>query len=226
MKSVQLTFHLADGERELEFLREYLTPAWERFQAHEAFDCGWFWRFEGARERGPVELEDGTTVEDGGVIVVLNGEPTPEPIFEDERDRWSALEDQGVIDGWESTWFHPEYENAREKARRNFGPVGGDRAYRMRPLASRFSLELLAEFDGRLPAVGTETADDPVPIGYWALIHFLAKQYGYGWDEEIDACTKAIENRLRSLSTFHGEDVARERLEDVLGNLEAVDLEI
>lgn len=225
MRSAQATFHLDGPERELEFLRTYMVPAWDRFRAHEAFDCGWFWRFGNAGRHGPVELEGGTTFEDGGVILVLNGSPTPEPLVEQERSRWDDLESRGVLDRWNSQWFHPEYETAREKAVENFGPVGGDWAYRMRPMVSRFTLDLLVEFQEVLPAVGEETEDNPVPVGFWALIHFLMKQHGYDWYDEIDACTKAIENRLRSLAAFHGSDAAREELETVLAALEQVDIE-
>jgi len=223
MRSVQVTFDLADRAAERTFLETYMVDAWERFETHDAFDRAWFWRFGNTSDHGPVELEDGTTLEGGGVILVLNGDPTPEPVLEAERSRWSDLEADSTLDGWEITWFHPEYENAREKALENLGEVGGDRAYRLRPLASRMTLSVLEEFDDRLPAVGEPSEGDPLPVGYWTTIHFLMKQFGYDWYDEIEACTRAIENRLRSLAAFHGDAAAREAKADALTDLRGFD---
>lgn len=203
-----------------------MVSAWDRFQAHESLDRGWFWRFGNTSDHGSVELEGGTTLEGGGVILVLNGDPTPEPLLTEEQSHWNDLEPRDVIADWDIQWFDPQYENAREKSIQNFGEVGGDRAYRLRPLASRLTLDVLSEFDERLPAVGEDSPDEPVPVGYWAGIHYLMKQQGYDWYDEIDACVKAIENRLRSLAQFHGEDVAQQELDTVLNELNGVDLGI
>lgn len=223
MRSIQVTFGLPDRESERAFLSAYMVPAWERFRAHEAFDRGWFWRFGAASRHGPIELEGGTTVEDGGVILVLNGDPTPRPLVDAERPRWAELEAEGAIQGWDVQTFHPEYENARAKAIEKFGEVGGDRTYRLRPIAARATLDLVDEFDRDLPAVGTASAENPIPVGFWAVIHYLMKQGGYDWYDEIDACAEAIGNRLRSLARFHGEDAAREARDAVIDELEGVE---
>lgn len=101
MRSAQVTFDLNDLESERTFLQTYMVPAWDRFHVHESFDCGWFWRFGTTShyEYEPIELEDGTRVDDGGVILVINGEPTPKPLLEQERQAWTELERNGVIDG-------------------------------------------------------------------------------------------------------------------------------
>jgi hypothetical protein len=219
MRSAQVTFDLTDREAERSFLESYMIDAWDRFRTHDEFDRAWFWRFGNTSEHGAVELEGGTTLEGGGVVLVLNGDPTPEPVLDAERSRWNDLESEGRIEGWDVTWFHPEYENAREKATENFGAVGGDRAYRLRPLASRMTLSVLEEFDERLPAVGKPSEEDPVPVGYWTTIHFLMKQSGYDWYDEIEACTRAIQNRLTSLAAFHGDEAARDAKADALAEL-------
>lgn len=223
MRSAQVTFDLADRAAERTFLETYMIDAWNRFQASEAFDRGWFWRFGNTSDHGPVELEGGNTLEGGGVILVLNGEPSPEPVLDAERSRWHDLEADGPLDGFDVTWFHPEYENARQKAIENFGEIGGDRAYRLRPLASRTTLDVLEEFDDRLPAVGESSEHDPLPVGYWTTIHFLMKQSGYDWYDEIEACTRAIENRLSSLAVFHGDDAARDAHQTALDDLRGVE---
>lgn len=224
MRSAQVTFDLDDCDAERSFLETYMVDAWDRFRAQDAFDRGWFWRFGNTSDHGAVELEDGTTLEGGGVILVLNGEPTPEPVLAAERSRWRDLVADGVLDDWDVTWFHPEYENAREKAVENFGEVGGERAYRLRPHASQMTLRVLEEFDERLPAVGTASEDDPLPVGYWTTIHFLMKQSGHDWYDEIAACRRAIENRLESLAAFHGEAAALEAHADLLDDLRSYDV--
>lgn len=225
MESIQVTFDLADRPAERAFLRAYMIGAWERFDSHEGFDRAWFWCFGSTGEHGQIELEGGATVEGGGVILVLNGTASLDSLVESERPRWQELRSDGPLDGWDVTSFDPAYDSARGKSVENFGTVGGDRAFRLRPLASNLTLDVLEEFDDDLPAVGSTTDENPVPVGYWAMIHYLMKQGGYDWYDEIDACTKAIENRLRSLAVFHGEEVARDALDDTLAELRGVDLD-
>lgn len=225
MRSVSVSFDLDDVESERAFLETYMMAAWDRFQAHEALDCAWFWRYGNTSQHGTVQLEGGETLEGGGVILVVNGDPTPEPIVDAEKPRWKSLEDDGVLRGWDTNWFRPEYENARAKAVENFGPVGGEWAYRMRPLVSRFTLDVVAEFDERLPPVGDRTDANPLPVGFWATIHFTMKQHGYDWYDETEACVKAIENRLQSLAAFHGVEAARDQLDALLADLEAVEVD-
>lgn len=224
MRSFQVTFDLPDAASERPFLRTYMVPAWERFEARDCFDCGWFWPFGDVD--GPVELDSGLVVDDGGVVLVVNGDPTPEPLVESERPRWDDLEERGVIRGRDEQWFDPEYEHARAKAVENFGEVGGDRAYRLRPLVARLTLDTLAAFDERPPAVGEATGDNPRPIGFWATIHYLMKQQGFDWQDEVDACTKAIRNRLRSLAHFEGDAAAREELAAVRADLADAEREL
>lgn len=223
MESIQVTFDLADREHERSFLQQYMGEAWDRFDEHETFDRGWFWCFGSAGEHGTVELEDGTSLEGGGVVLVLNGESL-DPLVEAERPYWRDLRSDGILDAWDVKSFEPAYDDARRKSIENFGRVGGERAYRIRPLASRLTLDVLEEFDEDLPAVGTESDENPVPVGYWTMIHYLMKQGGYDWYEEIDACVKAIENRLRSLAAFHGEETAQEALETALADLRDADV--
>lgn len=227
MRSSQVTFFLPDSGHEMRFLREYMVPAWERLNDHEAFESGWFWPAgdfashetpELSRERHDLEQ-----LEQGQIILVVNGDP--EPIIETEQERWQAYREEGLLTDWETRSFDPEYRNVREKMHEKYGEVGGDRAYILRSIAADVTVDCLANTDSRLPAVGESSEDDPVPIGFWAMIHFLMKQQGYDWYQEIDACTMAIKNRLRSLATFHGEATAREELESVLDSIESVDLD-
>lgn len=219
MRSTQVTFSMA-RERERQFLEEYMVDAWNRFEAHGSVDSAWFWRFGQTSRHDPVELEDGTVLDGGGVILVVNGDPDPSPAIDAEREYWEALESEGLLDTWETKGFRPAYENARQKMIENFGQRGGELAYKLRPLATRTTLGLLETFDEDLPAVGEATDDNPLPVGDWVLIHFLMKQSGHDWYEEIDACRRAIRNRLRSLAEFHGATEARRELDTVIEELE------
>lgn len=221
MQSTQVTFGMA-REREREFLRTYMVDAWDRLEASDHVESAWFWRFGQTSRHDPIELEDGTVLDGGGVILVVNGDPDPAPAIEDERERWQALADGDLLDTWEVKGFRPDYDNARAKMIENFGQEGGALAYRLRPLATRTTLGLLETFDEDLPAVGEATEDNPLPVGEWVLIHYLMKQNGHDWYEEIDACRRAIRNRLRSLSEFHGEEAARDELETVIEELEGL----
>lgn len=211
------------SERERPFLREYLTAAWDRFEAHDDVHSAWFWRFGNVVRHEPVELAGGTTTDGGGVVLVVNGDPDPTAAIDAERRRWEPLREDGLLDSWEVTpWGDGPYQNAREKMRDNFGDRGGDLAFRLRPVIAGTTVELLAEFEEDLPAVGEPTDDNPTPVGDWVLIHYLLKQNGHDWYDEVDACRKAIENRLRSLEAFYDTETAREELERVIADLEAL----
>jgi len=107
----------------------------------------------------------------------------------------------------------------------NFGEAGGDLAYRLRSIAARTTVELLREFDEDRPAVGKATPANPHPIGDWVLIHYLLKQNGHDWYDEIDACRRAITNRIRSLASFHDAATARAALEETIVELERFEAE-
>lgn len=228
MQSTQITFDLPDSEAEMAFLREYMVPAWDRFRDSDAFESGWFWPAgEFATHDTPElsrETHDLERLQQGQIVFVVNGDP--DRIIEREQDRWEQYKDEGLLDGWETRSFQPEYRNVREKMHEKYGQAGGDRAYRLRSIAADFTIECLAATDSRLPAVGESTDADPVPVGFWVMIHYLMKQQGYDWYSEIDACTKSIENRLRSLATFHGEAAAQEELDAVIDRLESVELDV
>lgn len=221
MRSTQVTFRMA-LEREREFLREYLTDAWDRFDASEAVESAYFWRFGNvARHDPPAELSEGVRMDDGGVVLVVNGDPDPAPAVEAERERWERLREEGLLASWTvEPWADGPYPNAREKMVDNFGTVGGDRSFRLRPIVARTTIDLLREFEEDLPAVGEATAENPTPVGDWVLIHYLMKQNGHDWFDEIDACRKAMENRARSLAAFYDDATALAALEEAIADLE------
>lgn len=74
--------------------------------------------------------------------------------------------------------------------------------------------------------MGEPTDENPVPVGFWAMTHFPIKPQGYDWYQEIDACTKSIRNRARSLAAFTSEDEARDVLDDAIEDLKAAKAEL
>ncbi len=47
----------------------------------------------------------------------------------------------------------------------------------------------------------------------WSLVHALFVQCGYNWYDETDACLRAMQNRLKSIAHYRGEDAARAEYE-------------
>lgn len=228
VETSQVTFDLPETESEVTFLQEYMVPAWDRFEASEDFESGWFWRAGNFARHDLADLSredhDLERLEPGMITFVVNGDPGS--VIETEREYWREFEAEGLLEGWETRSFQPTYRNAREKMHEKYGREGGDRVYLLRGLAAELTVDLLAAFDEPLPAVGEPTDDDPVPVGFWAMNHFLMKPQGYDWYEEIDACTKSIRNRARSLAAFTSEADARDALDDAIGDLEAVKEEL
>lgn len=228
MQSTQVTFQLAGTEDEWPFLRTYLVSAWERFENSDAFESGWFWPAGNFAQHDTEKLRrekhDLEQLERGQVILVLNGDP--ERLIESERSRWEALQTDGPLTGYECRSFDPAYQNARDKMQEKYGDVGGERVYKLRCLVADFTIDYLDRFESQLPAIGTETEENPAPVGFWSLIHFMMKQQGYDWDDEIAACAKDIENRLQSLALFRGEEAAQEKRTAVLERLENTDIDV
>jgi len=220
VQSTQATFRM-DSAYERAFCAEYLPGAWDRLHAHDGVDSAWFWRFGNVVDREPVELAGGAVTDGGGVILVVNGDD-PDAALAAERDRWDELAATPRLDRVETKQFSEGgYESAREKMVDSFGPVGGERLFRLRPTACETTLATLTAFDEQLPAVPEPTEEDPSGIGVWSLLHLVCKQHGLDWDDEIDACGKAIENRAASLAAFYDEATAREALDEAIAELEA-----
>jgi len=71
MATVQVTFEMSDMEDEAWFIRQYLCSAWDRFEAMDAFEKGWFWR-HGRYSRHDVDYFDG-----GRILLMIDGDPMP-----------------------------------------------------------------------------------------------------------------------------------------------------
>lgn len=214
MSGIAVQFAIDDPADERWFLCEYLAGAWPRFESLGSFDGGWFWQFGPFTRRGVSEFD--------GEEVVVVAEADADELLESERDRWHDLEDEGRIESWNVRRYGEEgYDSVLNEQRDRYGETGGERIRDLKFATAPMSLELLSTFGGELPAVGESTPDNETPVGFWTLIHVAMVQNGYVWGEEIDACEKAIENRIRSLVHYDREAEAERRLDETIADLEA-----
>lgn len=110
------------------------------------------------------------------------------------------------------------------QAQKHWGEVGGEREYRLKPLAARLSLAYLREFDEPLPAVEETGEENRSAAGYWALFHYLCIQSGYDWYEETNMYLRGLRNRIKSIAHYRGTAAARkeyERIHEAVAAMEA-----
>lgn len=214
MSTVQVTFRMKDTAGEASFIREYLVPAWERFEAMAAFEKGWFWR-NGHYGRHEIDFFEG-----GRILLMIDGDP--EPVVAQERDRWDSLVESGEIESWSTLPFEEiGYEDVYAKAVDTVGEEGADLFMKLKPLLTRTSLDLYDTVDDQIPVVGEKHERNPKGIGFWVVINTLMKQNGYDWYDEIDGCTKATKNRLKSMTAYKGEEAAQQKLQQTIAELQA-----
>jgi hypothetical protein len=215
MSGAGIHFRFASPDDEDDFLREYLADAWERYLASDYWESGWFWAY---RQFASYDVSP-----DGG-LVVLVFEGIPEELVAAESDRWESFDG---LDSWELRRYDdpgddvdddvPDdgFESLLAQQRDAKGEVGGEREYRLKPLASRFSLAYLREFEEPLPAVDDLGEGNPAGVGFWALFHYLCIQSGYDWYEETDMYLRGLRNRVKSVATYRDETAAREEYERI-----------
>jgi hypothetical protein len=76
------------------------------------------------------------------------------------------------------------YSSVLEEQTARQGEIGGEWQYRLLPLAARFSLDHLREFDEPLPAVATASEENLAGVGFWIQLHYTMIQCGYDWYDE------------------------------------------
>lgn len=215
MTGATIEFHFDDPDDERRFLREYLPNAWDRFEASDYWETGWFWAYGqfAAFDAGP----------DGGFLrLVLEGDA--DALVAREADRWRAFE--GLTD-WSVRRYEAEgYDSLLAQQTDAKGAVGGELEYRLKPLVARFALDYYREFDEPVPMVGEEGPENPKAIGFWAAVHDLLTQCGFHWYDETAMCERALRNRLQSIAAYRGADAAREEYERIRSAWEAHEEEL
>lgn len=205
--TIEIEFASAAAERQ--FCSSYLPAAWERFDASEYWEQGWFWAYS--------QLAETAIDFDGGLVrLVFDGDP--DALLAAESDHWAAFD--GLTDWTVRRYDEAGYDSLRAQQVDSKGPVGGDWEYRYKPLTAEFALAYREEFDERLPAAPDPSADNPHGLGCFALVHALFVQLGYHWHEETDAYLRGIENRIKSIGAHCGEDAAREEYERLRAEFE------
>ena len=223
MAGATIEFQFGSVNDKKRFLREYLADAWERFEASEFFETGWFWRFNQFAEYHDV---------DGLVLLIFDGDP--DDLIAAEREHWQnfdgldswercSYENSDVWTEWEGYEWHSGegYNSVLEEEKARKGEIGGEWQYRLLPLAARFSLEYIREFDDPLPAVDDATERNRTGVGFWAHLHYAMLQCGYDWYDETDACLKDMKFRLKTLVSDRDADAARAEYERLKAELDA-----
>lgn len=206
MSGIIIDFRFESTDDETRFVREYLPDAWERFEASDFFETGWFWPYAAFAEYESVP-DDG--------FLQLNFEGDPDLLVKAEAPRWNDFD--GLSD-W--TVKRPEEETPDSllaQQRENKGEIAGEWDYRLKPLVTQFILEYVQEFPESLPLLNVETTSgDTIRYGYWVVIHYAMIQAGYNWYDETDACLRSMQNRLKSIAHYRGADPAREEYKRLL----------
>lgn len=224
MAGVQIEFQFESVDGEDRFLREYLIDAWERFDASDFFETGWFWRVSQF-----AEYVD--TIDSGFVLLVFDGDA--DDLIAAEREHWRNFEG---LDSWEVSLYEsmdlwdeeaPDgYSSVLDEEMARKGNIGGEWQYRLLPLAARFSLAYLREFDDSLPAVGDVSETNRTGVGFWTHLHYTMLQCGYDWYDETDACLKGMKFRLKTLVSDLDADAARTEYRRITTEWEAYEDEL
>lgn len=217
MAGADIEFRFESIEDEEQFVREYLTDAWPRFEESEFWDTGWFWAY-----RQFAQYESGPDC--GLVRIIFEGDP--DAVLESETDHWNRFDG---LKSWTLRRYEETddgYESLLEQQRDAKGEVGGEWEYRLKPLTARFALSYLREFEAELPAVAEQTDENLPGIGFWTMYHDAMVQCGYNWYDETDACLKGMKNRLKSLASYEGADAAREEYDRLLAEWETYENEL
>ena len=210
MAGATIEFTFGSPDAETQFLQRYLAEAWDRFEAADHWETGWFWSYR--------QFADYDCGPDGGLVrLVFEGDP--DALLAVESERWQDVE--GLTD-WQLRRYEAEgYDSLLAQQRDAKGDRGGELEYRVKPIVSRFSLSYLRAFDDLLPAVGESGGANPKGIGFWAAVHDQFVQCGYDWYDETAAYRKALKNRLKSIAAYRGADAARAEYEAILADWEA-----
>lgn len=199
----RIEFALPSRDAEERFVREYAVSAVERLYDDPSCE-----KFVYVRA-GEAPQFDG-----GGVIVDVHGDA--EAVLDSERERWDALVDDGLVDGWERAGL-----DLMGSLTDYYGPEGAELAEHLRYVATRMSTVAFAELDGRVAPEDAHPDQGEGPVGWWNLLHILSNQQGYTGEAEIDSVMRIVENGLFNLAAGEGEAAANEKVDELVAVLES-----
>lgn len=197
-----IVFETAGADADERLIREYVLPAMERLPRSETCEDVGFLRY------GHAPDSDG-----GEVRLYLRGDV--EALVADESPRWDALVEDGFAAGW--------VDDGPEDDTETFGERGGETVADLQFLASEMSKPVFeSTVAADLAPVDSYPDEGPVPVGWWTLLHFLADQRALSADEEIDAYTEGIRNRLWAIGLSAGAEASNEKIDELVADLEDV----
>jgi hypothetical protein len=137
-------------------------------------------------------------------------------ILKEERGKLEHLKKEGLIMSYEPIPYRLEVVK--------FGKRGAEIADKLFELASIASLNFMNTFKPmeKPDPVNTfpeETREGRLPVGTWIFIHSLFNQLSYGDVGEINACFKALTNRIFSIPNIIGKKQAQEITEAIIREL-------
>lgn len=195
---------LTDSEDTAEqFVREYLLDAVDR--APDADGCDGL----------AFSLNEPPNPDGGSIAVTVLGEA--DAFLDAEESTWEEYKQAGTLQDWEIDQLPQEQFEAM------FGEQGAELTARLIPLADRMASLVYEEFDSleNLPAVTDAYPDEETNAGWWVVPHHIAfASLDYSAAEEIQMHKAGIEEDLKIIAEFEGEDAVDEHLDALVADLE------
>jgi|AntRauTorcE11898_2_1112593.scaffolds.fasta_scaffold06312_3 hypothetical protein len=195
---------VTDSEATAEqFVREYLLGAIDR--APEMDGCAGL----------SFGLNEAPNPDRGSIVVGVLGDA--DAFLRAEQPRWEEYEQAGTLEGWDVQQLPPE------QYKEIFGEQGVELTTRLMPLAERMATLVYEEFDSleNLPAAADTYPDEETDVGWWVVPHHIAyASLDYSAVEEIQMHKAGIEEDLKLIAEFEGEDAVDEHLDALLADLE------
>lgn len=186
-----------------QFVREYVLDAIDK--APEVEGC----------EGLAFSLNEASNPDGGSVSTRVLGDAST--FVRTEKATWEAYKEDDIIQDWAVD------EISHERFTRIFGEQGSELANRLMPLAERMATLVYDEFDSldELPAPYDTYPEESIAAGWWVVPHHIAyASLDYSATEEIEMHKAGIEEDLKLIAEFKGEDAVDEQLDSLLADLE------
>jgi hypothetical protein len=192
-----------------QFAREYVIGAVER--APEIDGC----------EGLSFSLNEAPNPDGGSIILGVLGDA--DVFLNAEKPLWDEHKEAGLIQEWNIDQVPPEQHEEM------FGEQGAALTQRLMPLAERMASLVYEEFDSLddLPAAYDTYPEESTNVGWWVVPHHIAyASLDYSAAEEIQMHKAGIEEDLKLIAEFEGEDAVDPHLDSLLADLEAMREEV
>lgn len=188
------------------FVREYILDAVKRAP-----------EFEGC-EGLAFSLNEPQNPDGGSIGLSILGEA--DAFLRAEEPTWEEYKQDEIIQDWTV-----KQQLSREQFEAAYGEQGADLATRFMPLAERMATVVYDEFDSldELPDPADTYPEEPTNAGWWVVPHHIAyASLDYSAAEEIQMHMAGIEEDLKLIAEFEGQDEVDAQLDSLLSDLEAM----